>query len=162
MTTPFPFNSDNINDYITTDEANLTRATPFYILLSQDCSIALLDRLLRKGANINKGRIKNEVYQDQPPLSAAIEEGKGEEILLYLIEKGADINYVENSIWRTPLDYLNENNTYYPIVKKGSCKCFWIKEREHILSCRRKKINIIRLLILTPLLHSYVNLLVYL
>ena len=124
MSTPIELTVDNVNDYIATDPANLTKATAFYILLSQDCSIALLDRLLRKGANINKGRVKNGVYQDQPPLSAAIEQGKGEEILQYLIEKGADINYVETSIWRTPLDYLNENNTYYPIVKKRVLQMF--------------------------------------
>lgn len=140
MTTPFPFNSDNINQYIAADEDHLTQATPFYIALSKDCSTVLLDRLIECGANINKGRIKNGVYQDQPPLSGAIEQGKGEEILQYLIEKGADINYVETSIWRTPLDYLMNDNTYYPIVKKGSCKYFWIREREHILSCRRKRI----------------------
>jgi hypothetical protein len=78
MTTPFPFNSDNINQYIATDEDHLTQATPFYIVLSKDCSTALLDRLIECGANINKGRIKNGVYQDQPPLSGAIEQGKGE------------------------------------------------------------------------------------
>ena len=139
MSTPFPFNSDNINDYITTDETYLTQATPFYIALSKDCSIALLDRLIECGANINKGRVKNGVYQDQPPLSAAIEQGKGEEILQYLIEKGADINYVETSIWRTPLDYLIKNNTYYPIVKKRVLQMFLDKGAKTYLELQAEK-----------------------
>ena len=78
MTTPFELTVDNINEYIYTCEGHLTKATPLYIAISKDCSIALLDRLLSQGANINKGRIKNGVYQDQPPLSGAIEQGKGE------------------------------------------------------------------------------------
>ena len=139
MTTPFELSVDNINQYIATDDANLIQATPFYIALSKDCSTALLDRLIECGANINKGRIKNGVYQDQPPLSGAIEQGKGEEILQYLIEKGADINYVETSIWRTPLDYLMNDNTYYPIVKKRILRMFLDKGARTYLELHAEK-----------------------
>ena len=128
MMTPFELNINNINKYITINNVCIIQETPLYMAIKNDRSIEFLDILFNYGADINKGRIKNEFYQDQPPLSAAIEMSKGEEIIKYLIKKGANINYVENSTWRTPLDYLNDNKTYDPIVKKSILKMLLDKE----------------------------------
>ena len=113
------YNCDNINDYVITDKINLVKETPLQLAINNNCSIDILDILLRKGADINKGKVINEVYQNQCPLSNAINNSMGEPIIKWFLDNNADINHIETSLWYTPLDYLINNKTYTPVDKEN-------------------------------------------
>lgn len=102
----------HINDYILTNPGSLEEQTPLYIAINNNCTIDYLDKLIKKGADINKGRVINGYYQNRSPLCNAIVKSMDVNMIKYLLENGAEPNFIENSIWRTPLDYLINNSTY--------------------------------------------------
>lgn len=111
-------NNDNINDYIMIDANNFIKKTPFYIAIDNDFDTEFLEELLKKGADINIGQLRNNCYQNRPPLSNAIKKSRGVKMIRFLLENGADPNFLETSTWKTPLDYLYTNKSYSSLEKE--------------------------------------------